>query len=1535
MGRIIGLIGCTCLVIAVLRLANFEHIDDTLKGGVEKSPAAKGQSAREHYRRGKELYLRGRYAEAVTALEAAVASKAGLTAPEHRQAQDYLARSQAKANGLPSVPATFRAQSDEADEEFTPPTRAASGKMEEATRTRVERLMMQAQSALKQGKPTEARKLAQQAVQLSQEAKLKFDSRDVTPAQLLARLDQTAKPSPFGKIQPAGGPLPEDEGIQLTAGEKQPAAAAEDAWEESEEGGQESASDSGAPVELAKKLIASARADVIAGRYDEARTKALQADELDVPWSLFEDQPMLILEEVNRRTESTTYAKSSPERKPAAAANSQQNRAAALTFMAQAREALEAGDLATAEAHAARAQELNVAFKTFDDRPELILQEIAARQTETTDDWATASEDTDAPADDAAIPDAKQRKAQVQALLAQARKAMEAGRIDEARDLAVQADQLKVVFNVFDDRPENVLADIARTVQRPSNESDDGPSDSRGASSTRSEGAQIAARKLATELLKQAQALTQAGKLEEAYLKAQAAAKLNVEEDQLSEHAATLMTQIEKTYGSKPVVRTQTTDPEVQAVGSHGGKGRATNAGLEDAEGSDEFSPVGLSAVELFKRGQAELNQGHRKEAYAAFLAAHQTGQKLDRRRAQSLQDYLRELAPRGKNGVRMAAHQVTEEGAETAVSAEPDLIDTVDQEAKVARDRLRNDVLSAVFKAERLKEKDPEKGLQLIDQTIALVEGSNLEGEPRYTLIRQLQRTRGGLETTITDQQPNLEQKHRNAEVKKKVEIETLSQIRIEQEFAKLVEDYNDLYKQRRFAEAEVIAKKAQELNPREPAAVTMFWKARFARRDADNSKLRNDKEESFFDQLDDVEKSVIVKVGDDKPIHFGDNWNDINERRKGKYHADNRIRTDAELQIEKSLGKRISLHEDQVPLNEVLQKVATLAGFNVYIDDQGLEEEGVFTQTPVSINVEAITVKSALNLLLERYNLAYTTQDEVLKITSRLRQQGDMVARTYPVADLVVPIPSQAMGFAPGMSGIPQNNVYGSMPGTGGGQFSVPPSAVPGQGFPQIGPNADVGPMGLNSGSPRVAPTANNYDFDTLTDLIISTVSPETWEAVGGQASVRHYETTLSLVIRQTQKVHEEIADLLGQLRRLQDLQVTIEVRFVTVSDRFFEQIGIDFDFNVQDTLGSPKTSGTGDPIPNFGTVLLPAMGQAAAGAAAAGAAAAGAAAAGAAANRFFIPDPERSRTNMDKYRSPTVVGLSAPGQFSSDYDVPFRQGSFEVGVPTFGGFNPNAGVQVGFAILSDIEAFFFIQAAQADQRTNLLFAPKVMLFDAQTASVNSSVTRQFVISLIPTVGFFSTGFQPIIQFIPSGIFLSVTAVISADRRYVRLTVFPQFTNITDVFTFSFSGGAGGGGGGQQGQQGQQGGQQGQQGFGGQGFGIGGQQQQGQQQQGQQAQQGGGAGVVTIQQPITEIVTVNTTVSVPDGGTVLLGGVKRLREGRSMAGIPILNKIPYLSRLFKNTGVGRETESLMLMVTPRIIIQEEEEELLGIPTK
>ncbi len=53
---------------------------------------------------------------------------------------------------------------------------------------------------------------------------------------------------------------------------------------------------------------------------------------------------------------------------------------------------------------------------------------------------------------------------------------------------------------------------------------------------------------------------------------------------------------------------------------------------------------------------------------------------------------------------------------------------------------------------------------------------------------------------------------------------------------------------------------------------------------------------------------------------------------------------------------------------------------------------------------------------------------------------------------------------------------------------------------------------------------------------------------------------------------------------------------------------------------------------------------------------------------------------------------------------------------------------------------------------------------------------------------------GYQSVIQLIPQGASLSAAAVVSADRRYVRIGVVPLFSTITDVFTFTFIGGTGG---------------------------------------------------------------------------------------------------------------------------------------------
>ena len=74
--------------------------------------------------------------------------------------------------------------------------------------------------------------------------------------------------------------------------------------------------------------------------------------------------------------------------------------------------------------------------------------------------------------------------------------------------------------------------------------------------------------------------------------------------------------------------------------------------------------------------------------------------------------------------------------------------------------------------------------------------------------------------------------------------------------------------------------------------------------------------------------------------------------------------------------------------------------------------------------------------------------------------------------------------------------------------------------------------------------------------------------------------------------------------------------------------------------------------------------------------------------------------------------------------------------------------------------------------------------------------------------------------------------------------------------------------------------------------------------------------------------------TVVVPDGNSVLLTGWKQPVVRRTESSPPCVSKIPYLNRLFRNVGMSKETETVMILVTPRIIILEEEEERLGIPS-
>jgi general secretion pathway protein D len=247
-------------------------------------------------------------------------------------------------------------------------------------------------------------------------------------------------------------------------------------------------------------------------------------------------------------------------------------------------------------------------------------------------------------------------------------------------------------------------------------------------------------------------------------------------------------------------------------------------------------------------------------------------------------------------------------------------------------------------------------------------------------------------------------------------------------------------------------------------------------------------------------------------------------------------------------------------------------------------------------------------------------------------------------------------------------------------------------------------------------------------------------------------------------------------------------------------------------------------------------------------------------------------------------------------------------------FGGYNPAAGISTGIALMSDIEAYFFLQAAQGDQRNSVMEAPKVMLLNGQAGEVNDTTTIPFVTSVIPVVADFAVAYQPIVTMMNQGQVLRVQATATQNRQNVRLTLNPTFTTITKVNTFRYMGDDE---------------EVEETNTSATGDDRAGNQTSADMRSANRRRQIARSGI-TVQQPVTANFYVNTTVNCPDGGTVLLGGIKRMSEGRVEAGTPILNKIPYLQRLFSNVAIGRDTQSVMIMATPRIIIQSEEEDFI-----
>jgi Flp pilus assembly secretin CpaC/uncharacterized membrane protein YgcG len=351
------------------------------------------------------------------------------------------------------------------------------------------------------------------------------------------------------------------------------------------------------------------------------------------------------------------------------------------------------------------------------------------------------------------------------------------------------------------------------------------------------------------------------------------------------------------------------------------------------------------------------------------------------------------------------------------------------------------------------------------------------------------------------------------------------------------------------------------------------------------------------------------------------------------------------------------------------------------------------------------------------------------------------------------------------------------------------------------------------------------------TLTEAIIKliegTVSTDSWKDNGGNVgTISDLSGSGQLVVTQTPENQRALVKLLDQLREQRALQVTIEARFLFVQRNYLDALGVNFNFSFGNGPG------------------------------------------GVAGN---IPSPITVTQNSSSFTNASTLGTAVPGNLATEAATA-----------------PN--LSTGLTFLSDFQANLVVSATQDEVNSSNLDAPRVTLFNGQRAFVLVSTETAYVSNLTPVVGNGAAGFAPTISIVQSGVVLDVTATISADRKYVTLTLRPTLSTLQALLSFPVALATAGG------------------------TGING---------------GGNAATVTssIQEPEIEITSVRTSVSVPDGGTLLLGGQTLSSEVDREAGVPVLSKIPFLNRLFTNRGMAKDDQVLLIMVKPTIIIQRERE--------
>ena len=221
-------------------------------------------------------------------------------------------------------------------------------------------------------------------------------------------------------------------------------------------------------------------------------------------------------------------------------------------------------------------------------------------------------------------------------------------------------------------------------------------------------------------------------------------------------------------------------------------------------------------------------------------------------------------------------------------------------------------------------------------------------------------------------------------------------------------------------------------------------------------------------------------------------------------------------EERIEKALSRPIDLTVKEQPLKDVIGLLQEMAKVPVLLEVKKLEEAAINMETPVSFDVKGISLKSGLRLMLRPLGLTYVIEDEVVQITTPEDAGSRQNVRVYDCRELL------------------------NLPDTKKAAARAPREALGGFG-PPANPVANP-PAGAAPAPTGAVPPPRRELTDNLVGVVMATVSPDSWDEVGGPGNAQEYKGML--VVLQTNENHEKVEKLLNLMYSAAGLEAKVKV-------------------------------------------------------------------------------------------------------------------------------------------------------------------------------------------------------------------------------------------------------------------------------------------------------------------------------------------------------------------------------------------------------